>query len=91
MAGSPGFWPAIRAGVGWSISDDVLRRTTTAHTHTVSEYETPYDGTAREDYRGAVTGPVPEQIDWVAQYRPDEPALETLRATADHGRDGDGR
>ena len=49
-------------------------------------------GTEDTDYyRGAVTGPVPEQIDWVAQYRPDEPALETLRATADHGRDGDGR
>lgn len=41
-------------GVGWSISDDVLRRTTTARTHTVSEYATPYDGTAREDYRGEV-------------------------------------
>ncbi|GAA1146784.1 CocE/NonD family hydrolase [Nocardioides aquiterrae] len=42
-------------GVGWSIEDDVLRRTTTARTRTVSEYETPYDGTAREDYLGAVT------------------------------------
>jgi hypothetical protein len=42
-------------GVGWSITDDVLRRTTTARTHTVSEYDTPYDGRAREDYLGAVT------------------------------------
>jgi len=42
-------------GVGWSITDDVLRRTTTARTHTVSEYATPYDGRAREDYLGAVT------------------------------------
>ena len=42
-------------GVGWSIEDDVLRRTTTARTHTVSEYDTPYDGRAREDYLGAVT------------------------------------
>jgi hypothetical protein len=42
-------------GVGWSIEDDVLRRTTTARTRTASEYDTPYDGTAREDYLGAVT------------------------------------
>jgi predicted acyl esterase len=42
-------------GVGWSIEDDVLRRTTIARTHTVSEYDTPYDGRAREDYRGSVT------------------------------------
>ncbi|MEQ6903809.1 CocE/NonD family hydrolase [Nocardioides sp. YIM 152588] len=42
-------------GVEWSITDDVLRRTTTARTHSVSEYETPYDGTAREDYLGEVT------------------------------------
>jgi predicted acyl esterase len=42
-------------GVGWSIEDDVLRRTTTARTHTVSEFDTPYDGRAREDYLGAVT------------------------------------
>ncbi|WP_028638058.1 CocE/NonD family hydrolase [Nocardioides sp. URHA0032] len=42
-------------GVGWSIEDDVLRRTTTARTHTVADYDTPYDGWAREDYRGEVT------------------------------------
>ncbi len=42
-------------GVGWSITDDVLGRTTTARTHTVSEYATPYDGRAREDYLGSVT------------------------------------
>ncbi|MGB0100557.1 MAG: CocE/NonD family hydrolase [Nocardioides sp.] len=42
-------------GIGWSISDEVLRRTTTARTHTVSEYDTPYDGRAREDYLGSVT------------------------------------
>lgn len=41
-------------GVVWSIDDDVLRRTTTARTHTVSEYESPYDGRTREDYLGAV-------------------------------------
>jgi putative CocE/NonD family hydrolase len=39
----------------WEIRDDVLRRTTSARTHTLSEYETPYDGTAREDYLGEVT------------------------------------
>ncbi|MEP9365359.1 CocE/NonD family hydrolase [Nocardioides sp. CN2-186] len=42
-------------GTTWEISDDVLRRTTTARTHTVSEYETPYDGLAREDYFGEVS------------------------------------
>jgi predicted acyl esterase len=42
-------------GVGWSIEDDVLRRTTTARTHVVAEQATPYDGRAREDYRGEVT------------------------------------
>lgn len=42
-------------GVRWSIEDDVLRRRTTAHTHAVSEYDTPYDGRAREDYLGAVS------------------------------------
>jgi predicted acyl esterase len=42
-------------GVRWSIEDDVVRRTTTAHTHTVSEYDSPYDGVTREDYLGAVT------------------------------------
>jgi hypothetical protein len=42
-------------GVDWTIEDDVLRRITTASTHTVSEYATPYDGTAREDYLGRVT------------------------------------
>ena len=31
-------------------------------------------------YRGAVTGPVPEQIDWVAEHRPDDPSLDALRA-----------
>ncbi|MCL3863213.1 NADH-quinone oxidoreductase subunit NuoI [Actinotalea sp. K2] len=30
-------------------------------------------------YRGEVTGPVPEQIDWVAQWRPDDPSLAVLR------------
>jgi uncharacterized protein len=42
-------------GVGWSVTDDVLRRTITARTHTVSEHDTPYDGHAREDYLGSVT------------------------------------
>ena len=42
-------------GTTWEIRDDVLRRTTSARTHTLSEYETPYDGTAREDYLGEVT------------------------------------
>jgi hypothetical protein len=39
----------------WEIRDDVLRRTTYARTHTVSDYATPYDGRAREDYLGEVS------------------------------------
>jgi len=42
-------------GVAWEIRDDVLRRVTHARTHTVSDYATPYDGHAREDYRGEVS------------------------------------
>ncbi len=42
-------------GVAWEIHDDVLARTTSARTVSVSEYDTPYDGTAREDYRGEVS------------------------------------
>ena len=42
-------------GVGWSITDDVLRRTTSARTRTVSEYDAPHDGRVREDYLGEVS------------------------------------
>jgi predicted acyl esterase len=42
-------------GVAWEIRDDVLARVTSARTMSVSEYDTPYDGTAREDYRGEVS------------------------------------
>ncbi len=39
-------------------------------------------GTDHHDYyRGEVTGVDPEQIDWVAQYRPDEPTLENFGST----------
>ena len=41
-------------GVTWSITDDVLRRTTTVATHLVAEYDTPHGGTALEDYAGEV-------------------------------------
>ena len=63
----PGSWPAptftpgaqhtaeSAEGVRWSIEDDVIGRRTTAHTYSVSEYDTPYDGTAREEYLGAVS------------------------------------
>jgi len=40
--------------VTWSITKDVLRRTTTATTHVVSSYDIPGDGTALEDYAGEV-------------------------------------
>jgi hypothetical protein len=42
-------------GVGWELHDDVLARVTTASTRSLSEYETPYDGTVREDYQGEVS------------------------------------
>ena len=42
-------------GISWSIHDDVLARTTTARTRSVSDYATPYDGRAGEDYLGEVT------------------------------------
>ncbi len=42
------------AGARWEINHDVLARRTTAVTGSVSEYATPYDGSAREDYRGEV-------------------------------------
>ena len=57
---SPSFGPGAEhtsesdEGIGWEIHDDVLARTTTARTVSTSEYETPYDGRALEDYRGEV-------------------------------------
>ena len=42
-------------GVAWEIHDDVLARVTSARTVSASEHDTPYDGTAREDYRGEVS------------------------------------
>lgn len=63
----PGSWPAPTFTPGaehssetidattWSITDDVLRRTTTARTHTAADYDTPHRGHAREDYLGEVT------------------------------------
>ena len=42
-------------GISWSIHDDVLARTTTARTRSVSDYATPYDGRAGEDYLGEVS------------------------------------
>ncbi|MGA8246407.1 MAG: CocE/NonD family hydrolase, partial [Nocardioides sp.] len=42
-------------GVGWSVTDDVLARVTTARTLSDSSYPTPYDGRARERYVGEVS------------------------------------
>ena len=36
--------------------------------------------TDTEYYRGDVTGPTTEQIDWVREARPDDPSLEAVRA-----------
>ncbi len=43
------------AGVGWTVTDDVLSRTTTASTVSVSDYDAPYGGRVLEDYRGEVS------------------------------------
>jgi predicted acyl esterase len=40
--------------VTWSVTRDVLRRTTTCTVRSVASYDTPHDGTALEDYRGKV-------------------------------------
>ncbi len=42
-------------GVTWEIRDDILARTTSAVTHAVSDYETPYAGRSVEDYLGRVS------------------------------------
>jgi hypothetical protein len=41
-------------GVAWSISDDVLRRTTRATTRSESEYDAPYGAQVLERYEGEV-------------------------------------
>ena len=40
--------------VGWSVTRDVLRRTTTCSVRTVASYDVPHEGTALEDYAGEV-------------------------------------
>ena len=40
-------------------------------------------GTEDTDYyRGEVTGPVPEQVDWVARWRPEDPSLPAASTAA---------
>jgi hypothetical protein len=43
------------AGVLWTTTHDVLRRTTTCTVRHGSSYPVPYDGTASEEYAGDVT------------------------------------
>ncbi|MFD1716491.1 NADH-quinone oxidoreductase subunit NuoI [Georgenia deserti] len=44
------------------------------------------EGTDDDDYyRGDVTGPTEEQVEWVRRHRPDEPTLETARPVAPTG------
>jgi uncharacterized protein len=43
------------AGVGWTITRDVLGRTTTCAIEHGSTYDVPYDGTATEAYAGTVS------------------------------------
>ena len=42
------------ADVTWSVTRDVLRRTTTCKVRSVASYDIPHEGTALEDYRGEV-------------------------------------
>lgn len=44
--------------------------------------------TDRDYYRGEVTGPTTEQIEWVEQQRPDDPSLEGARRAAATGTAG---
>ncbi|MGH3659271.1 MAG: hypothetical protein ACRDUA_21695, partial [Micromonosporaceae bacterium] len=41
-------------GVTWTVTDDVLAGVARARTGSESTYDTPYDGSATEDYRGEV-------------------------------------
>lgn len=56
----PGFAPGAAtssedpAGTDWTVSDDVLRRTTTCAVRHGSDYAVPHDGHAWEHYTGAV-------------------------------------
>jgi hypothetical protein len=43
------------AGTDWTITDDVLRRTTTCSVRHGADYETPHGGHAWEEYEGHVT------------------------------------
>ncbi len=60
LAAAPSFTPGAAAssedpeGVVWSITRDVLRRTTSAEVRSGSTYEIPHGGTASEDYVGEV-------------------------------------
>jgi hypothetical protein len=58
--GPPTFLPGAESSsedptdVTWSVTRDVLRGTTTCAVRSAASYDTPYDGTALEDYRGEV-------------------------------------
>src|SRR3712207_8615867 len=43
------------SGVSWTVSHDVLRRTTACAVRHGARYPVPYDGTAAEQYAGEVT------------------------------------
>jgi len=44
------------------------------------------EGTTDGDYyRGEVTGPTPEQVEWVRRHRPDDPTLDSAAAAAERG------
>jgi uncharacterized protein len=57
----PGFTPGAEtssedpSGIDWTITDDVLRGTTTCAVRHGSDYATPYDGHAWEEYVGSVS------------------------------------
>jgi hypothetical protein len=57
----PGFSPGAATsaedptGTGWTVTDDVLRRTTTCAVRHGSDYATPYEGHAWEEYAGEVS------------------------------------
>ena len=47
------------------------------------------EGTDDDDYyRGDVTGPTAEQVEWVRTRRPDDPTLSSARPVATAGAEG---
>jgi uncharacterized protein len=72
-------------GVVWSVTRDVLRRTTSCAVGSVSSYDVPYDGRAREEYAGTLTVDVRDHrqsAHAVCDYTLTWPGVEVVRVRA---------